>query len=1054
MKNEQIMATANNVSSNAPKEILLFQLAPLYSNETRKGCGLLGKEIDANFQYLNGNDIVDFRVETSEEEGRITNRLIIELRNGFEYPVNIDEQLRPDTFEYDPVHGVFTVTRYDGTKVQLTGFLVEGRDVHVVNDGTIDGDGTWANPLSLNPTLKTGVYAPVKQFVDLTDGTGIETLEDFLEENSDKYVATKGLRFLTKEKVNRFGFLYSLRGAKEAVRTVGNGWRIPTLDDWNSMFNYIETMSGCTCDNPHQGLQIRELGCRAGKALKSEKLWIYDEDNFGTDEFGFTVLPLGSQLCNQTKDDPMPDFQKNAYFWTGTDFEGDGAWIKSFSFTNSTIRQEPDTGVRMYSLRLVKDSTWDGVDNEIIGGEVVPCGSFPYVDASGDVHSRLWTLINVAIPVSDGREYRYPTAWEEYEGESEYRSMQPGYFICEFNGQEWKKRQMRDGESVIILDTDTLDGTDDDEKEYAEYRVQWDEDTQEYILVDVLDVFRKEVSETIADLEERVELLETSAHTHDNKEILDAITEERVEKWDNAEANAIAAASAYTDEQVAVFGEVVSALSESVNTISGSLETVVNEIGLDSNLDLDLTAYRYIEISQSELTGDPTAVSVEFLEEHEYPTKQDPEFIYTFSAFTPVFYQKVDATHYIGNCETVVEALKDLDTAIFNEKEAREEATEQAKEEAIESAKEYTDNKVEGIEEDVEDLQNALDTERNERVEADKKAFLKAKDKSISILHCSDGTYINVNVPEIDTADTTPNHMAVDGDGLYFDGFFGILPSEIALMRTNTLLEYMGATYGNITSIESSGETMFSVDWNVKVKVSDGAAVSTPLAIKVVGNLPDCDGNYKYTEFNLMLNPGETEVESGVTFISTGGSMAGDRLIPEAENVAFTDTNSRSMIINENGVSHEYKLKTSTEMANEKIVRYGVKLHAQTVADGGFTTADYENAKITEIDGDNSINVVFDLPSTPVDGYSDMSYNEQEAARETNSYDFFFITDKDVKMTIPANIGNDINTWELKRWRVEGVSVSRRAGNVNIYDPQEDVNPGYAYIEYEIRFLN
>ena len=68
MKNEQIMATANNVSSSASGEILLFQLPPKYSNETRKGCGLLGKEIDANFQYLNGNDVVDFRVERTEDE--------------------------------------------------------------------------------------------------------------------------------------------------------------------------------------------------------------------------------------------------------------------------------------------------------------------------------------------------------------------------------------------------------------------------------------------------------------------------------------------------------------------------------------------------------------------------------------------------------------------------------------------------------------------------------------------------------------------------------------------------------------------------------------------------------------------------------------------------------------------------------------------------------------------------------------------------------------------------------------------------------------------------
>ena len=139
-------------------------------------------------------------------------------------------------------------------------------------------------------------------------------------------------------------------------------------------------------------------------------------------------------------------------------------------------------------------------------------------------------------------------------------------------------------------------------------------------------------------------------------------------------------------------------------------------------------------------------------------------------------------------------------------------------------------------------------------------------------------------------------------------------------------------------------------------------------------------------------------------------------------------------------------------MASEKIVRYGVKKHSDSE---GFTNEDFENASTVEIDADNSINITFSIPSVAVDGYSNMSYDEIMRANEENSYDFFIITNKEIRMTIPANIGNDLDTWELRKWTVQNVAVSRRAGNYNIYDPSDgEENPGYIDIPYEIRFNN
>lgn len=58
-------------------------------------------------------------------------------------------------------------------------------------------------------------------------------------------------------------------------------------------------------------------------------------------------------------------------------------------------------------------------------------------------------------------------------------------------------------------------------------------------------------------MDTRVKAVEAAKHTHGNKNVLDGITAEKVESWDNAQANAEAAANAYADT---LFGK-ISALS-------------------------------------------------------------------------------------------------------------------------------------------------------------------------------------------------------------------------------------------------------------------------------------------------------------------------------------------------------------------------------------------------------------------------------------------------------------------------------------------------------------
>ena len=215
----------------------------------------------------------------------------------------------------------------------------------------------------------------------------------------------------------------------------------------------------------------------------------------------------------------------------------------------------------------------------------------------------------------------------------------------------------------------------------------------------------------------------------------------------------------------------------------------------------------------------------------------------------------------------------------------------------------------------------------------------------------------------------------------------------------------------------------------------------------------DADGEMVLCGFTVSLSSWQTEATAKVTLVSDGGSHAGSVLVSEMVEgtLKFLESDTNKITIMEYGIAHDYNVKSTFEMANEKIVRYGVKKHSDSQ---GFTQQDFENASVAEVDADNSINVVFSIPSVAVEGYADMSYDEQENAKLQNSFDFFIMTNKEIKMTIPANIGNDIDRWELRKWTVENVAVSRLAGNTNIYDPNEDSNPGYINIPYEIRFNN
>ena len=80
-----------------------------------------------------------------------------------------------------------------------------------------------------------------------------------------------------------------------------------------------------------------------------------------------------------------------------------------------------------------------------------------------------------------------------------------------------------------------------------------------------------------AAMDARVDVLEVSSHTHTNKTVLDGITAEKVTAWDTAEANAISSARTYTDSAITALNLAETYAKKEVETKISTL------IGEDTN---------------------------------------------------------------------------------------------------------------------------------------------------------------------------------------------------------------------------------------------------------------------------------------------------------------------------------------------------------------------------------------------------------------------------------------------------------------------------------------
>ena len=383
-----------------------------YIGDITKNCGLKGEEIDGNFNFLRGHDIESISFDENDN-------LVIKRYDG-SVLTTVKTEKPEYNFAYDTNFGILTIITPNGEEILLEGFYTE-KQIH--HDFTLDGTGLQNNPLKISNLAQTGRYFPA-----------IKLVETLPSENVAKFD-----RYVTKEKISRFGELYNIstvNAFQQKLKENNSKWRVPTKEDWDSLLNFVD------CENPEHGSSNDEnyYGEFAGAALKSTHYWnAFNDKVLSDDIYGFSILPVGYVNDNYNS------FGNTTAFWSSTEFENSGKYfVKCFDYNSEQVGLKLLDDKNYLSLRLVKDYKIDEIsDTEVVEGTTIKCLHIPG-------HNLIWSKENVILTNMQGVT---PEEWKDYENiESEDDSYVVRFFINEWNGNSWDKQELKEGVGIVLYE--------------------------------------------------------------------------------------------------------------------------------------------------------------------------------------------------------------------------------------------------------------------------------------------------------------------------------------------------------------------------------------------------------------------------------------------------------------------------------------------------------------------------------------------------------------------------------------------------------------------------
>lgn len=737
-----------------------FKLQSDIPGDYTKNCGLLGNEIDENFYFLRSMDIKS--AYTIDEEGRKI--LVLERVNcGREIKIDItQEQDEPVPYKFWEQDGHIWITFPDGQTYDLRDenghpvtFLIAGYNVHIATDSSIEGDGSFKNPVSLDLAYRTGTYMPADFFADLSCGD--MSISDIASGIGN------GHAVVTKENLGRFGRLYTFDEAEKIAKALekeGRGWRLPTKEDWGKLLNWAEEKDE---NRNHITDQSGNFGCVAGARLRSTEYW-KESPQVGRDDFGFTVFPVG--VCpeiNNTAEPSQFGFEKLyevSTFWTSSIAPTGEIYVRTFSYGHDDVAQFTEARKKRFSIRLVRDiyDDFDIPSQELILGDYLPI--VPTTDGT-----QLWTSINIGVvgyEDYDPRGVTVPEAWKDVKTEltaTAYYRRNRAAEPVDIDGRQYAdflKTELEDIPSNIeIVDADDWDHVvaEDDVEPFEEVFVKCD---------------------TAGD----TEAISLTYTIH-----MDMATETRFfyNAWDGKKWH----------KKLMREGESVVLLNEDFET---GCDTAATPYVTSANTNHEWRIYVNEQTGLDELRDVASEIVDEFgreLETIREAISSITENITNLSGFVGDMYDEMQS-----GFTSAFTAIDDLQRQIDEEVSARTEGdellTQLIEEEASARtiADEYLQEQIDTLSEALsaetaeriaadEELWDALSAETAERIAADeelqseieelKKKTIEPLNESIVVEVSGYTTYVGVQL------DPEDEHLKLGDNGLWFDGDFGLI---------------------------------------------------------------------------------------------------------------------------------------------------------------------------------------------------------------------------------------------------------------------------------------
>jgi uncharacterized protein (TIGR02145 family) len=437
---------------NEIKEIITYYSQPdiVYDNniDIIKDKSLTSKEIDKNFNTLEGRSIKDVNLS---EDGRV---LIITLLNDkiFKCPISLQDPITSLEYKYNEETGeLYIIINNDKSNpVVIPGFLTKDTVKGMINnkqvytDSSLEGNGLNSNPLRLSKGQKTGMLKPINKIVEVLP-----------------QAPEIGERFLIKEKLNKKGSLYNYKGLNNIIKHLENTkWKVATKEDWDDMLNALE-------DNPtnrnHNSKKCNIfLGERAGASL------INNDYNFNTVLCGY---------ANEEKEKHITYEDERTIWWTSTDINGFSGFTKRVDKNESGVYQDISEGVNFYSVRLIRDvdNTYNLTSEEIMGTTYNTVMMPSLKDGN-----RVWIDVNFTSELQDITEMKTKTTTDtsctgkvitttitepeiiekaddeinRFTPEEWLNESQDIYYICEWNGVNWKKYELNNYDTFYLIENE------------------------------------------------------------------------------------------------------------------------------------------------------------------------------------------------------------------------------------------------------------------------------------------------------------------------------------------------------------------------------------------------------------------------------------------------------------------------------------------------------------------------------------------------------------------------------------------------------------------------